>query len=267
MASGDAAFEKTLERYASPQAFAEAHRALVAKVSSGEFKAVAKPPPENATPEQLAEWKKEQGLPLEAKGYVEAIKLPAGQVLGEADKPLIDNFAATALAQNMPASAVNFAVNWYYANQAEQAKARATADHDLMAASQAELEKEWGPAFTENQNRMALLAEGNEAVYSTIVNARTADGKVLGNTAEFNRFLTQISRMVYPSYTPTVPGSELGGQSIETEMKQIESIMGDPRSAYNEKNSSGQLTPAANAMQARYRDLVNAQNARKPRVA
>jgi hypothetical protein len=267
MSGGDAAFEKVLERYASPTAFADAHRALVAKVSSGELKNVAKAPPANATPEQVAEWRKEAGLPADAKGYVDAIKLPQGVVPGDADKPLLEGFAAAALKSNMPADAYNAAVGWYFDNVDAQNKARATADHAFAGESARALEAEWGPAFAENQNRIAPGVLFPQNVADILYNARDAQGRVVGNIPEVVRALAQLHRDAYPAYTPTTAENTGSAQAIATEKTGIESLMGDPRSKYNEKNSSGQLTDGAQQMRARYRVLIEQEEKNKQRAA
>src|SRR5688572_23894721 len=80
--------KKTLERLgrmASPADLLKSYRALEQKISAGELK---KGLPENATPEQVAEWRREQGLPEKPEGYLENLSLPDGVVLGEADKPM-----------------------------------------------------------------------------------------------------------------------------------------------------------------------------------
>ena len=51
---------KQLERYASEADFGKAHVSLRGKLSSGEYRRV---PPKDATPEQVAEWRADIGLP------------------------------------------------------------------------------------------------------------------------------------------------------------------------------------------------------------
>lgn len=267
MSGGDAAFEKVLDRYASPKAFAEAHRALVAKVSSGELKNVAKAPAADATAEQIADWRKEAGLPAEPKGYIDAIKLPDGVVPGEADKPLLEGFAAAALKSNMPTDAYNAAVGWYFENLDLQNKARATADHAFAGEAARALEAEWGPAFKENQNRIAPGVLFPAEVADILYNARDAKGRIVGNIPEVVRALAQLHRDAYPAYTPTTAENAGSGQAIATEKSQIEGLMGDPRSKYNEKNSSGQLTDGAQAMRERYRVLIQQEEKNKQRAA
>lgn len=259
LAGADASALKVLERYASPKAFFDAHLGLVKKISAGELKNVAPAPPEKATPEQLADWRKENGLPVETKGYVDAIKLPDGVVPGDADKPLLEGFAASALEANMPPAAYNAAVNWYFKNLDAQNKQRSEADHNQAGEAVRVLEAEWGPEFKANQNRIGALFADSPEVADMIFTARDAKGRILGNTPEFCRAIAQAHKAAYPAYSATTPDNAASSQSVATEMTKIEGLMGDPRSTYNEKNSSGQLTDGAKAMRSRYRDLVDAQ--------
>ncbi len=71
-------FPHRLDRFDSPAAVAKSYRELEAKVSSGELKAPVKPPAADAKPEEVAAWRKEQGLPETAQAYVEGLKLPNG---------------------------------------------------------------------------------------------------------------------------------------------------------------------------------------------
>src|SRR5215831_3317501 len=70
LAGGDKAFRKTLDRFDNPAALAKAYKELTARLSSGDLKAT-RPPPDNATAEQIALWRGEQGLPQSAAAYVE----------------------------------------------------------------------------------------------------------------------------------------------------------------------------------------------------
>jgi hypothetical protein len=96
LAGGDKAYRKTLDRFESPAALAKAYKELTARLSSGDLKAT-RPPPANATPEQIATWRAEQGLPQSAAAYVDGLQLGDGTVTGEAEKALLSSFAEEAM--------------------------------------------------------------------------------------------------------------------------------------------------------------------------
>jgi hypothetical protein len=66
---------KRLARFPGPADLSKSFRSLEQKLSSGEFK---KPLAENATPEEKATWRKENGLPEKAEEYVAKLALPNG---------------------------------------------------------------------------------------------------------------------------------------------------------------------------------------------
>src|SRR5262252_4324023 len=96
LAGSDKAFRKTLDRFESPAAFAKAYKELTARLSSGDLKAT-KPPPDNATPEQIAAWRAEHGLPHSAAAYVDGLQLGDGTATGEAERALLASFADQAM--------------------------------------------------------------------------------------------------------------------------------------------------------------------------
>ena len=78
---------KKLGRYASPQAALDALFNAQARISSGELKAPLK---EDATPEEKAAWRAENNIPETPDKY--ELKLSDGLIVGDADKPLVDDF-------------------------------------------------------------------------------------------------------------------------------------------------------------------------------
>lgn len=142
LAGDDKAYLKTLERFDSPSALAKSYREMQAKISSGQIKAAAPGP--NATPEEVATWRKENGLPEAPQGYLEKLELPNGMVIGEADKPIVAQFAEQAFADNIDPKAFNGLVAKYYAMQDAQAQERMAADSQFKLTSTDELNKEWG---------------------------------------------------------------------------------------------------------------------------
>jgi hypothetical protein len=203
--------KKTLERLGrlqSPADLFKSYRALEQRVSSGELKRST--PPDNASPEQLAEWRKEQGIPEAPDGY--KIELPSGIVLGEADRPVVDSFTKAVHEKGWDSAKVNDALAWYYTEQERQQAARAAADLELHQKADAELKGEWGPEFTPNltsiKNLMAAWPEGAEANFW---GGRLADGTKIGDSPAVLKWLAGIQRELDPMHTrlPNNPGGGL----------------------------------------------------------
>jgi hypothetical protein len=223
MAGGDKAFRKTLDRFESPAALAKAYKELTARLSSGELKAT-KPPPGNATPEQIAAWRAEQGLPRDAAAYVEGLQLGDGTVPGEAEKAMLASFADEAMKGRWTADQYNQAVGWYFAMQDRLAAQRDHADAAFKHEAAADLMREWGHDYAANRNAIAQFfdrsfpADFREA----LLTARLPDGRILANHQAFNRAILDVAKSLNPGgkVLPNASGGSLS--SVESRIAEIE---------------------------------------------
>jgi hypothetical protein len=231
-------------------------RSPESRLSSGELKATL---PENATEQQIKEYREANGVPDKPEAYIEALKLPDGMVPGEADKPLLDAFAKQAQENNWTPAQYNQAVGWYYQMQDQLTAQRAEADEAYKLESQIELTQEWGPQFRANLNAMGnLLSMFPEGVGDMLLAGRTADGQLIGNHPGVLRGLVAIARELNPAATLLPAGSGSGAASIETRIGEIEKMMRTPGSDYWHQ----QRGPA---VQQEYRDLITARERMKDR--
>ena len=245
--SQDPAVLKRLERYASPKAAIDALFAAQTRISKGDLLPTLK---ENATPEDVAEYRAAHGIPLEATGY--EINLPNGLVIGDADKPVVDEFLARAHAQNMHPSQVNDALGWYFDKQEQARVAQEARDTEHRMATEDELRAEFGPDYRLNVKLAhEILASAPGDLSDKLLGGRLADGKLIGNDPDVVRWLTKLSRELNPVAT-VVPGSGTNAvQAVESEMASMKKLMGD-------RNSEYWKGPLAAKHQARYKQLVEA---------
>jgi hypothetical protein len=201
--------------------------------------------PENATGEQLKDYREANGIPESAEGYAEF--LDEGLVLGEADQRIMDGVYQTALDNNVPASTVNQLTSAMMA--ARQTEQDGIVAQDGVDQQQTErMAKEmWGGDYQANINMISghlnkLPAELKES----FINGRLSDGKAIMNSPEILSFLSDAARLANPAGT-VVPNSSNPGQSIKDEIKTLESKMGTD-GWYKDKDA-----------QARYQQLVDAQ--------
>lgn len=253
MAGEDKGYLKTLERYGSPAELAKAHRELQVKLSSGQLKTTLKA---DATPEETATWRKENGLPDKPEAY--EAKLPGGIVLGEADAPLLKGFQETAFKANMSPGQFNEALTWYFAEQdAVQAK-QFEADRTFKLAAEDDLRKEWGAGYRGEvasiQNFLALAPDG---VAERLFSGRTADGKLIGDDPAVLRWLASLSREANPMASLVPAGSADPMKAGADRIKEIEGMMAKGDSAYWRDD----------AVQAEYRSLIDARNKTQSRQA
>lgn len=268
-AGGDEAELKRLSRFASPADMFKAYRAMEAKLSSGQAKKEALP--EGATADEIAAWKKEQGLPLKADEYIEKMELPKGMVFGEAEKPLVNSFAEAALQNNWDTKTYNQALAWWTAEQGRVQAAREAADDQFHQQSDDALRAEWGADYRKNVNAIGnILAtlpdemhirDGNRTeVGGVLLAARLPNGRLLGDHPVFVKWLANQARELNPTATLLPAGTGDPTGAMETEIQSIEKLMRDKTSDYWRGPKSG-------PMQQRYRDLIEGREKIKGRAA
>lgn len=249
-AAGDEKAAKRFARYTSP---ADALKALVEaqnKISAGIKPAAL---PENATDEERAQWRADNGIPATPDEY--DLTLPGGLAIGEADKEVIADFLKHAHGADMRPEQVKSSLAWYYETQERQAQEQAQADAAMFQATEEELRQEWGGDYRRNVNLAStLLDNAPPGVKENLLGARLADGTALGNSPGVLRWLASLSRELNPLAT-VVPGSgATAAAAVETEIAALEARMGGDeatRKAYFKDEKA----------QARYRELVSARAA------
>lgn len=203
----DAAKEKLakrLSRYDSPRAVMDAMIAAQNKISSG---SLTKIPGKDATPEELADYRKEVGIPEEATGY--DLSLSEGLVIGDEDKGFVDGFLGAAHGKNYTQEQVTGALDWYYKNQEKQAAEQYEADVKYKSEAEEELREEWGPGeYKPNINLIKnfLATDFDEGVSDLISGARLADGIQFGDHPGILRGLVAKARAENPMGA-LVPGT------------------------------------------------------------
>jgi hypothetical protein len=165
MAGEDKDFRKRLERFADETQLAKSYRSLEQKLSSGEFK---KTLPENATAEETATWRKENGIPDKPEGYLEKLALPNGMVVGEEDKPIVSAFAEMALSKNWSTAQLNDAVAWHYAMQDKQRAEMQEQDGSFRTTTEDALRNQWKADYRTNMNLEAAVTQYRQAVRRSV---------------------------------------------------------------------------------------------------
>lgn len=232
-----------LNRYASPAAAFDALLSLQSKIGAGELRSKL---PENATKEQVAAWRNENGIPEAPDKY----DLADVKVAAE-DKPMIDDFLTKLHGANAPAAVAKEAVAWYYEEAARRTEERLEKDRKIATAAEDALRAEWGDEYRTNVNMMNGLLETVPAdVRDLFKTGRLADGTPIMSSPSVLKALVSWSRQINP-VTTVVPNAGANiGSAIDDEIKAIEKTMRTDRKAYNEDNK----------MQERYRELLAARD-------
>lgn len=227
-AEGDEKFLETLKRYASPLAVRDAFREQRKALSQRPTKPTL---PENPTPEQVAAYRKEIGVPEAPDKY--DVSLGDGHVWGDADKPLLESFTKAAHEANLPAEAVKPMLAWYDRLQKEGAEKTHLADATFKKANVDQLAGEWGAGL----NMEVRIAEEffdslPDGLGDLIRDARGPDGRLLGANAGLIRWANRMQREMNPAAT-VLPGSGINSlQAAEGRIAEIEKLMRDNNSAY-----------------------------------
>lgn len=254
MANGDAKRRERLERFADPLAVTNWAFEADKKIASGVLKKTLS---ENPSPEELASYRKEIGLPEKFEEY--PIAPPKDITLSDADKPVLDLIKKVAHDNAIDPKAVQKLADAWFAN-----RELAIQDFNEHAANAVQdrivqLRTEWGNDYTQNVKLGdAFLAEmlGDKAPELTRI--QLADGTVLGSHPDFVRLVAQAARN-YGSGDLHMP-QDSGGAGGEARMNEIKKLMADDRSEY-------WRGPKAKELQAEYLRLIERQQRKGSRAA
>jgi len=252
-AGGDEKKLKRLQRYGSPAAALDALFNAQQKIAQG----IKEPLRADAPAEEVARWRDDNGIPQTPDGY----KMPDGVVLGENDKPIVDDFLKTAHERNWSPEQVQTAVSWFMERQANQADAITARDTENRMAAEDELRSEYGPQYRNEVKRAyEFLRTAPEGLGESIMGGRLADGRLVGDAPEVIRWLNGLQREMNPAAT-VVPGAGTNAvQAIEAELASLNKLMGDRGSEYWKG-------PTAARLQARAQELISAQQKTRQRAA
>ena len=220
-----------LGRYSSPKDVGKAFYERNKQIDSGVYKK-AIPFPADATDDVKAEWRKENGIPLSAADY----KMPDGLVIGEADKPIIDEFLKSMYDGNVPDGVPQKAIEWYFKTQEAQAANQAASEAEFAKQTTQALKQEWGAEYQANYN----IAQS----YALETYGEVVGDIMLGLGAETVKQLANQARLINPAAT-IVPHSNNPTAAIADEKAELEKRMRNTESW--KKDTKGQ---------ARYQEII-----------
>ena len=227
MAGADDKELKQISRYASPADVWKKARELEKRMSSGEVRTAL---PKDAKPEEVAAWRKDNGIPEAPDKYD-----LTGIAITESDKPIISDFLKRAHDSNMTPAQARTAIEAYGAQRVSEQQQRAAKDVEQQQQALDELNKEWGGNYRRNINILTgtVLSKFPESVRSLVQEARLPDGTFLLNSVDAVRGLVALGMELNPAgiVVPAV-GGDLGKSAMD-EYKGIQKTMRENRTAYN----------------------------------
>lgn len=238
---------KQLQRYESPEQVWRKARELEAKLSAGELRPILR---KDATPDEIAAYRKANGIPDKPEGY--KITMPQGREAPPEDDAFLKGVLNTAHQANYTQEQLDALIGTFYKQVDQQIDQIKEAEEQAIAAAEDTLRQEWGPDYRTNKALAeALLARAPAGFRDKFLNGYLDDHTPIRASAEAWKWLVQIEREINPAGTVVPQGSDVG-KSIEAELGELKKQMKDPTSDYWKG-------PNAEKMQARYRELITAQ--------
>jgi len=231
---------KQLTRFSSPSDVYKSFREAQQKISANTKVDL----PENPSEEEITAYREANGIPAEPDGYYETF---GDLQVGEEDKPFLDEFIkSVAHPNNWKPEDVKAAYEFDRQSKEAQMAQYEQQNDDAYKETEAHLKEKWGNEYDGNvtmvNNLISLMGEEAAEIFH---NVRTSEGIGLLNHPSVAEAVLSIAKEVNP-IPSSVGGSGANEQSIGDELRDIEKVMTNNRSAYNKDN----------AMQERYRDLL-----------
>ncbi len=234
LAKGDEKVRKRLDRFQSPADILKSWQSLEQKFYSGDVKSKL---PDDATEDQIAAYRKENGIPDKPEGYLE--NLPNGLVIGDEDKPLVESYIERVHGKNADPAVVQETLDWYYQIQEDQMAQQAQSDEEVRQKFDDELRAEWGGEYRSNISAIKnFLSQAPDADDGTplkdlILDSRLSDGTPAGSHPTMLRWLARLASEANPAGF-VAPGAGLSqAQGVKDEIAEIEKVMREDRTAYN----------------------------------
>lgn len=194
IAGDDQAMLKALSRFGSLADFGKSWKNAQEMIRSGKLKQTALP--ENATAEEVAEFRKAAGLPETPDAY--EFPEPTGG-FSDGEKAIVGSLKARLHKANAPPAVVKAVGEWYGDFMREQQQAMETARIETMKATRQELVEEWGglKEYEKNvqlANAFLTRVAGSAEAATELGQIRLADGSMLGANKNFVKLITSIAR-------------------------------------------------------------------------
>ena len=250
IAGEDAKAIEQLARYQTPQDFWKAHTELRGKLSE---RAQPARLAENATPEQVAEYRKGLGLPEVAKDappekYMEAYKVafPEGYAATDFEKGMVTDFTKQAYAKGWSPAEVKGATDFFFQQQEAANQARNTAAVNRQKEWQNAMRDEMGSRDYDAQTAAATdwlkaqFAE-DESGFIELTRAELPGGGYLGDHPWFVKTMAKLA--MGDGYTDRIEANayESSGKSLEQQQSELEALRNSDPRLYNDPKTQTRL--------------------------
>lgn len=234
MAGNDEKALERLKRFPDVGAIFKSYRELETKLSSGQVKTSL---PENASEEQVAAYRKENGIPETASDYEFA--LADGVVIGEDDTPAVSKMLDVMHKANTPTGVVQAVINGYFQMRNEQVAQASEAQRTTKLETEELLRSDWGGNYLSNIATVRnFLAGAPEGFADQIMTARLPNGNTLGNDYNAIKWLSQVALELNPASTvvPTTAGNQM--ETIDSKINEYQALMSKNIDAWHKNTAA-----------------------------
>ncbi len=212
LAGGDEKAEARLNRFQSPENVFKSWAELDKKISAGALKSTL---PENATPEDIAAYRKSWDVPEKPEGY--EIAVPAGLELLDPEKESLNLFLKDMHDSNAPKAMVKKATESYFKVRELELQQIYEAAQEKTINSRATMKAEWGRDYDRNSklvNNDMVATIGAEAA-QRIAGRTFIDGTKVGDDPDFLRYVAAKALASADDGMLVMSDSAMAGKSVE----------------------------------------------------
>lgn len=219
---------KDLNKFTDPAKIYKSYRSLQQKQSSGEIK---KPLPENPSEDELAAYRKDNGIPESADKYeVDLSKTSDDQ------KPFVDDLLAYAHESNFPPSTVQSVLDFMVGSSTKAMDMLSERDAEQESQIEETLRDTYGKDYRINMNIVSSMLDGKpEGFKDSVFESRMADGTMLKNHPDFVQFMVETARELNP-VGAIMPSGGSDPKGIDQELEELQGLYTtDPKKYESEK--------------------------------
>lgn len=233
LANGDEEFEKLLKRFKSPESVAKKMREQEKLIRSGQHKRSATLP-DDASDDEIAEFRKELGIPEESSGY--KTSWAEGYEPTDVDANLLNGFHEVAHSSNMTPAQVQEAMNWYQELTLQTKQDMAANAIKIREDTQEELRREYGNEYRANITAAkAFMHEqlGGEDGARQLLHLQLADGSYLGDNHQFLGMMVDLGRDYVGPNAIYSGDIEANISTVQEEIDNINALIGTDDRKFN----------------------------------
>lgn len=216
IAGGDASLRKLLDRHTTLKSLATALKNAQATISSGKLR---REMPDPKDEKAMAEWRKAEGIPDDATGYVLPEEITKRLV--DEDKPVLASFTEFAHAKGARPDVVAIGTEWYVSQVEAMAAAEANADKEAGSAAEESLRADLGREYKGNVNIAHRFISSIPGLGTDFAVARTPDGRRLVDKPEFILWAADQGRATFGDSDFASEGSEVKHANRRAEIEKI----------------------------------------------